>query len=75
MSGPLATSWRAAQAEVAEVQADTCDAALVSLKRLRGMFRDGCELDNYITYTINLLAVEESNLRKRAEKLREEAQQ
>jgi hypothetical protein len=62
-------SWRAAESTLLEAKADAVEAALYGLAGVDGMFTDRPELRQACAQARDLLRVEESNLRLKAERL------
>lgn len=72
-AAPADSGWRHAVAEAMEARADAIMAAIISLERLDGMFEDRREPSDMVINTVNMLRLEEDNLRKEAQGIRERA--
>ncbi len=64
-------TWQEARADAVEAEIDNIEAAILSLQRLQGMFRDGGETTQGIRLMLDQLAVESLNRRNTVDRLRD----
>lgn len=63
-------TWEESEADAIDVKADSCEAAIHSLDRIQGIFKDSREMRSHISAMCDLLSAEVDNMHRRAESLR-----